>query len=83
MKPYITNFMGYNLAIIVVQNLFFIGSYGIDINVFIYVYFLNIDVMRIVLTRISYFYLYCLSWMLYVYSCCLHMKIVYTTSMFK
>jgi len=83
MKPYITNFMDYNLVIIVVQNLFFIGSYGIDINVFIYVYFLNINVMCIVLTIISYAYLYCLSWMLYVFLCCLHMKVVYTTSMFK
>jgi hypothetical protein len=30
---YITNFMGHNMAIIVVQNLLFIGSYGIDTNV--------------------------------------------------
>jgi len=29
----ITNFMGHDLTIIVVQNLFFIGSYGIDMDV--------------------------------------------------
>jgi hypothetical protein len=29
----ITNFMGHDLAIIVMQNLLFIGSYGIDMNV--------------------------------------------------
>ncbi len=30
---HITNFMGHDLAIIVVQNLLFIGSYGIDMDV--------------------------------------------------
>jgi hypothetical protein len=30
---YITNFMGHDLAIIVVQNLLFIGLYGIGIDV--------------------------------------------------
>ncbi len=30
---YIANFMGHNLAIIVVQNFLFIGLYGIDTNV--------------------------------------------------
>jgi len=30
---YITNFMGHNLPIIVLQNIFFIGSYGINTNV--------------------------------------------------
>jgi hypothetical protein len=30
---YITNFMGHDLAIIIVQNLFFIGLYRIDMNV--------------------------------------------------
>jgi hypothetical protein len=29
----ITNFMGHDLTIIVVQNLLFISSYGIDMNV--------------------------------------------------
>ncbi len=32
-QPFITNFMGYNLAIIVMRNLLFIGSYGIDTNI--------------------------------------------------
>jgi hypothetical protein len=41
----ITNFIGHNLAIIVVRNLFFIGSYGIYMSMsFIYLYYLNIDV---------------------------------------
>jgi len=31
-QPCITNFMGHNLAIIVMWNLLFIGSYGIDTN---------------------------------------------------
>jgi hypothetical protein len=31
--PYITNFMGRDLVIIVMQNLLFIGLYGIDMNV--------------------------------------------------
>jgi hypothetical protein len=31
--PHITNFMGYNLAIIIMRNLLFIGSYGIDMDV--------------------------------------------------
>jgi hypothetical protein len=33
-KNIITNFMDHDLAIIVMRNLFFIGLYGIDINVF-------------------------------------------------
>ncbi len=32
-KINITNFMGYDLAVIVTQNFLFIGSYGIDTNV--------------------------------------------------
>jgi hypothetical protein len=32
-RTHITNFMGHDLVIIVVRNLFFIGSYGIDMNV--------------------------------------------------
>ncbi len=32
-QPCITNFMGHNLAIIVMRNLLFIGSYGTDTNV--------------------------------------------------
>jgi hypothetical protein len=32
-KPYITNFMDHNFAIIVVWNIFFIGLYGINTNV--------------------------------------------------
>jgi hypothetical protein len=31
-QPCITNFMGHNLAIIVMRNFLFIGSYGIDTN---------------------------------------------------
>jgi hypothetical protein len=30
---YITNFMGHNLTILVMRNLLFIGSYGINTNV--------------------------------------------------
>ncbi len=30
---YVTNFMGHNLTIIVVRNLLFIHSYGIDMDV--------------------------------------------------
>jgi hypothetical protein len=45
----ITNFTCHDLAIIVVRNLFFIGSYGIYMSMsFIYLYYLNIDVMHII-----------------------------------
>jgi hypothetical protein len=40
--------MGHDLAIIVVQNLLFIGSYGINTNVIHLLYCLNINVMSIV-----------------------------------
>jgi hypothetical protein len=44
----IIDFMGQNLVIIVVQNLFFISSYGIDTNVIHLFVFLNIDFMCII-----------------------------------
>ncbi len=47
--PCIKNFMGHDLAIIVVSNVFFIGLYGISSHMlFIYLYYLNIDAMCIV-----------------------------------
>jgi len=52
--------MGHTLIIIVMQNLFFIGLYKIDMISFIYLYYLNIDIMHIVLTQMSYVYSYCL-----------------------
>jgi hypothetical protein len=45
---YITIFMGHDLAIIVVQNLLFIGLYGINTNVIHLLYYLNFNVMCIV-----------------------------------
>ncbi len=47
MCMHITNFMGHDLAIIIVQNLFFIGLYGINMDV-IHLFVLNIDVMYII-----------------------------------
>jgi hypothetical protein len=40
--------MGHDVAIIVMQNLLFIGSYGINMMSFIYLCCLNIDIMHIV-----------------------------------
>ncbi len=50
-----------DLAIIVVWNLFFISSYGINTDVIHLLSCLNIDIMCIVLTQISYAYSYCLN----------------------
>jgi hypothetical protein len=46
---------------------------------FIYLHFLNINIMRIIQTQMSYVYSYCLD----TNVVCLFMKVVHTTSMFK
>jgi hypothetical protein len=70
---YVTNFMGYNLAIIVLQNLFFIDLYRIDtnvINLFIlfeywcHVHCLNMNVI-------------CL-FVFFRHRCCMFILVVYT-----
>jgi len=40
--------MGHDLAIIVMQNLLFVGSFGINMDVIHLFIFLNIDIVRIV-----------------------------------
>jgi hypothetical protein len=70
---YITNFLGHEMAMIVVQNLFFISSYGIDTNVIhLFVLFkhwccahcLNMNAI-------------CL-FILFKYKCCMSIHVVYT-----
>ncbi len=69
---FITNFMGHNLAIIVVRNLFFIGLYGINIDVIhlpilferYCVHYLNINVI-------------CL-FILFRHGCCMYICVIYT-----
>ncbi len=72
-QPCITNFMGHNLAIIVMWNLFFIGSYGIDTNVinllvlfehWCHVHYLNTNVI-------------CL-FVLFIHECYVFICVVYT-----
>jgi len=58
---FITNFMGHNLTIIVMQNLIFIGSYEIDMDVIHLLVCLNIDSMCIVYAQMSYACSYCLN----------------------
>jgi hypothetical protein len=71
-RPFITNFMGHDLTIIVVQIFFFIGSYEIDINVIhqlilfeqrCCVHYLNMNVI-------------CL-FVLFIHECCMSIHIVY------
>jgi hypothetical protein len=70
---YITNFMGHNLAIIVVQNLLFIGSYGIDTNVIhLLVLFEHWCRLHCLNTNIM-----CL-FVLFKYKCCMSICFVYT-----
>ncbi len=70
---YITKFMGHDLAIIVVQNLFFIGSYGIHMDVIhllvlfeyrCHVHCLNMNVI-------------CL-FVLFRHDCCMFIRVAYT-----
>jgi hypothetical protein len=50
-----------DLVVIVVRNLFFLSSYGIDMDLIHLLCYLNIDIVCIVLTQISYVYSYCLN----------------------
>jgi hypothetical protein len=69
----ITNFMGHNLAIIVVRNLLFIGSYGIDT-----------DVIHLLVLFEHQCHVYCLDmnviciFVLFEHKCCVFICIVYT-----
>jgi hypothetical protein len=69
---YITNFMGHDLAIIVMQNLFSISSYGIDTNVIhllalfehqCHVHCLNINVICV--------------FVLFKHKCCMSIRVVH------
>jgi hypothetical protein len=70
---FITNFMGHDLAIIVVQNLLFIGSNGIDT-----------DVIHLLVLFKHYCHMHCLDmnvicmFILFKHGCCMSIRIVYT-----
>jgi len=72
-KTIITNFMGRNLAIIVMQNLLFISSYGIDMDVIhLFVLFEHrCHVHRLDTNVICLF-------ILFKHECCVFIRIVYT-----
>ncbi len=70
---YITNFMGHNLTIIVMWNLFFIGSYGIDM-----------DVIHLLILFEHQNHAHCLDtnvtslFVLFIHGCCMFIYVVYT-----
>jgi hypothetical protein len=71
MRAFVTNFMGHDLIVIVVQNLFIIASYGINTNVIhllfehqCYVHYLNTNVIWL--------------WIiLFKHKCCMSICVVY------
>jgi hypothetical protein len=69
----ITNFMGHNLAIIVVRNLLFIGSYGTDTDVIhLFILFKHQCHVHCLDTNVM-----CL-FVLFKHECCVFICIVYT-----
>jgi hypothetical protein len=75
--------MGHDLTIIFMQNLVFIGSYGIDLNIVHIFVFFEHRCHSHCLTPNSVPICIVYTWMLYVYSCHLHMKVVHTTFVFQ
>jgi hypothetical protein len=74
---YITNLMGHDLVIIVVRNLFFIGSYGINMDVihlfvlfelWYHVYFLDTNVICLFVS--------------FKHKCCMSIHVVYTWKLY-
>jgi hypothetical protein len=65
--------MGHDLTIIVMQNLLFIGSYGIDMNVIhLFIFFKHWCHAHCLTTNVI-----CL-FVLFTHGCCMHIHIVYT-----
>ncbi len=70
---FLTNFMGYDLAIIIVRNMLFIVSYGIDTNVIhLLVLFEHQCCVHCLDTNVMCMFI------LFSHECCVSIRIVYT-----